>query len=542
MISIFSNKRRIYTVIEICALAGMIAFMFIFASKQSFWVDELDWMIGIITGKAVFNSRIHTGMFQILLEQGYNLPLYYIIEKPFYELMPYGEVFLLIPSIIFAVLGIVILKKAGTLIGGETMGFIAVCLAVTSTVLITQGGWNLRPYSITFCFSALTLFMYVKRLRSETGKHIILYGIALILLLFSHWFGSILALFYAFRDVCLYIRKKITLKCIFSYILAGAFIIPWFLLMVFHHTNNLSAYWGETPSVIAPIRIVYYLLSRNALYCLCFGIGFVIILFKGIKKNTEESSTIWFSMNIAIIWVIVPVLFYSKFINPSGSFYEDRYFFVLMPHIFLITGYGFLEVFRAVKGRFFTAEHTRTHLYCAVVLLFCVAYFQAYQKAYLVASRIISPYREGAEYLSKDSRVYTVNALVICSSSSSWIEYYFSKRGFTIPANVALYIPPASYQKGIFQLFVESGEYVQPVSLSVESLSKYDYIYLVEIHSAFTKEFISAIAETHTLAEERPEFANDPPKDSLLRRIILKDMFRPEHKQSFGLRLYAKTP
>lgn len=528
-------------------LVFMTVFMVLFASKQSFWVDELDWMIGIITGKSVFNNQLFTGMFQRLLEQGYNLPLYYIIEKPFYELLPYGEIFLLIPSIVFVIFGIIILKKAGALIGGKNLGFIAVCVAFSSTTLIIQGGWEIRPYSITFCFSALTLLMYAKRLKAETTKNIILYGISLILLLFSHWFGSILALFYAFTDLWLYIRKKIALKCILSYILAGVFIIPWFLLMLLYHVVDLSNYWAKPPSIIAPIQTIAYLLSNTAAYCLCFGIGFIIILFgknKKTNKETSKNANIWLIMNISIIWVIAPVLFYSRFINPSGGLYVSKYFFVLMPHIFLITGHGFLAALSAVERRFFTAEYQKKYLYGMAVLLFGISCFQSYQKAYSNITSIWEPYREVANHLSKDRRIYADNSLVICNGGSAWIEYYFNKQGLKIPANVALYHKPRHYQSQEILLFIENGGYTQPAPLSEIQLLSYNRIYLFEVHELFEKEFVSTIDRNWMLAESMPEFNRSIPDEKFLKRTV-KNMFHIRSEapqQPFGLRIYAKDP
>ncbi|MDR0567713.1 MAG: hypothetical protein LBG87_00705 [Spirochaetaceae bacterium] len=544
MITIFLKNAR--KGVGICALAGMAAFMLTFASAQSFWVDELDWMIGIITGKSVFNGRLFTGMLQILLETGYNLPLYYLIEKPFYELMPYGEAFLLIPSIIFVIAGIVILKRLGTFIGGETMGFAALCAAVTSAILITQGGWEIRPYSITFCFSAFALYRYVKRLKTETNKNILLYGLSLIPLLFSHWFGSILALCYAFTDLLRYIRKKTALRCIFSYLLAGAFIIPWFLLMLFYHISDLSSYWGKPPSIIAPIKTIAYLLSFRTAYCLCFGVGFIVVIGKAFKRNAG----VWPLMIVSVMWVIAPVWIYSKFINPAGAFYADRYFFALMPHIFLITGYGFLEIFRAVENHFFAAERGKNYFYSIIALLFCAFYFQTYQSAYRQAHSIREPYREIAAYLAEDPRIYADNTLVINSGGSAWIEYYFRKRGVAIPAAVCVYSSPAPYRGAQkVYLFIENGEYVQPTLLTEEKLAKYEYIYLAEVHGLFTEAFIGAIEKTYRLKEEK-SFKKEksqlikPGTKDILKRIV-KDALRinaSQPKTPFGLRLYAKIP
>jgi len=510
------KKQRIYNIATISALMLMTVFMFSFASKQSFWVDELDWTIGIITGKSIFNDKLFTPMFQILLEQGYNLPLYYIIIKPLYELLPYGEMFLLIPSIIFVVLGIIIMGKCGKAIGSIDIGFFAVCIAVSSSRLILQGAWELRPYSITFCFSALALLMYIRRIKTETKINILLFGISLVLLLYSHWFGSILALFYAFADLFLYFRKKISFKCIFAYFFAGILFLPWFIMMIIHQIKDLSNYWAGIPRIIEPILTVSYLLSYTVIYCFMFGIGFVVILIKCFRKNKKETpdkSTLWFILGISIVWVILPIFVYSKFINKDGSFYVQRYFFVIMPHVFLITAYGVSEVFCAVQHLSFMTVNKNEILRCVLIALFCFISFQNYQDAYSKINKISEPYREVAEHLARDKQIYSQNSLVISSSGSSWIEYYFNKRGFDIPANVA------RYSESSFILFIDEFKYIQPIIMPDDDILKYDYLYLFEVHSRFHVDFIDKIQENYLLVDERTEYGGGG---------------------RFGLRIYSK--
>jgi len=512
------RKERIYTIVTIGALACMTVFMLVFASESSFWLDELDWTIGVISGKAIFNGRLFTPMFQTLWEQGYNLPLYYIILKPLYALLPYGETFLLIPSILFVIIGIVITGKAGKIIDGTDTGFFAVCIAVSSATLIGQGGWELRPYSITFCFSSLALLMYIKRFKSETNKNILLYGVSLVLLLYSHWFGSITALFYAFTDLCLCLRKKISLRCIFAYILAGILFLPWFFMMVFHHKTDLSSYWAWVPEFMAPIKTIFYLLSNTKLYCLLFGIGFILILFKYFRKNKNvvpDVSGIWLFMSIGIIWTILPVYIYSKFINQSGSFYVERYFFVIMPHVFLITAYGFSETFYDLRRSFFYLHKQKKYLYYITIALFCFTFSENYKKA-PYSTMWGESYRQTAEYLAQDERTLSANSLIICSSGSEWIEYYFNKRGFTIPANAAM---PA---KSTARQFIDKGQYIQPILLSDEEFLRYDRLYLFEVHSNFPENYIDAIRQNYTLIDDRYDFRLSVPKTNFMKRVIKK--------------------
>ncbi|MDR1030641.1 MAG: hypothetical protein LBL76_07195 [Treponema sp.] len=538
---VFSGKTTAYRIISVCALLFMALFMTVFASKQSFWLDELDWMIGIITGKSVFNNKIFTGMFQILLEQGYNLPLYYLIEIPFYYLLPYGETFLLIPSIVFVILGIAILSRAGKLIGGEDIGFFTLCVSVTSSTLIIQGGWEIRPYSISFCFSALTFLMFIKRLQVETKKNIACYGMALLLLLYSHWFGSILAIFYGFTDLYLCIKKKISFKCLLAYMFAGMLFLPWFCLMVFHHANDLGDYWAQIPRIIEPVLTIRYLLSNTVTYCLLFAAGFFIITIRWIQvrhKARPLTVSIWLFMIAGIIWTIVPIFIYSRFINRSGSFYVSRYFFVIMPFVFLIVAYTISEIYAPIVH--VQSNRKKQIFYVVIILWFCFIGFQNYRRAYLNITAIHEPYRETAEYVSKDRRIYEDDSLILSSSGSAWIEYYFNKRGYTIPCNVAVYTK--KYQT--VNIFITGGVYREPLALTEDQLLTYKHLYLFEVHECFPEEYMRNIEKNYPLLEEIPGFSPAPLVSSGLATLV-KNTLGLSNPQApapvpFGLRLYSR--
>jgi hypothetical protein len=492
-----NSKQKMYYIISACALVFMAAFMITFASRQSFWVDEM-WQISCARNKNIVD------ICRELFHSPYNLPLYALIAAFFYHIMPYGEVFLLIPSIAFVIAGIIILSKAGRLIGGEDIGFYTLCIAVTSSTLMTQGGWELRPYSITFCFSALTLLMFVKRLNNETKTTIAAYGISLVLLMYSHWFGTILATFYAFTDLYLYLRKKIAIKCIWSYILAVAIFLPWFLLIVIYHVPNLGSYWAGIPGYKEPILTIRYLLSSSNIYYLLFGFAFIVILIKGrhrLKNETSPVLNVWGFMIFAVVYEIAPIFVYSRFINQGGSFYVYRYFFAIMPFVFLITAYAVAEVRTIIQHEYLSNTNKKSLWYVLIPLLFCFTGFQSYRQAYSNISAIYQPYRQAAEYLAQDEQIYTKNTLVVSSNGftigTAWIEYYFNKRRFSIPENVAV---PTGDDKLL--LFISDGEYIEPRLINEDEFLKYKYLYLFEVHDTFSKSLINTIKNEYPLVEE----------------------------------------
>ena len=184
-----------YHIVGYTLLAMMAIVMLSLSSAQSFWLDELEWTIGKVANKSF--AEITTQ----LLEDGYNMPLYYYTLAILYPLVPFGEVYLCALSIIFVLIGIIFTRLAAREIGGERLGFTALCIASLSSVLMIQGGWEVRPYAFYFCFSALTLWLWFRRTKNENRRNITAFGIAMTFLLYSHWFGVVLLAFYGISDL-----------------------------------------------------------------------------------------------------------------------------------------------------------------------------------------------------------------------------------------------------------------------------------------------------------------------------------------------------
>lgn len=485
-------------IISFILLLLMIIIMVAYGSSQSFWTDELKWSIGKVSG----NNFI--GICKQLLADGYNMPLYYWILAIVYKYMPYGEVYLLIPSFLFVIAGIIFLSLTAKKLHGASLSFITLCLCTISSVLMTQGGWELRPYAIFFCLSALTLLSYVCRMQQEIGRNIVFYGLAMILLLYSHWFGAVLLLFYGITDIILFIKKRISLKFIVSYIIAGIAFLPWFILMVLSVSNDLSSYWADIPRLVSILFSIKYLLSGSFL-CFCiFALGSLLILLSFCKtirlKEYDTSVILWMQLLMSVFWVIGITFLYSKLINPNGSIYMNRYFFAVLPHVILITGYGICCLINKA-GSMMMEESKKSKRFTAIVMicLFAVVGFSNYSSAIFSVTSISEPYREAAEHLAADSKVYSKDSLVISSTeANTWVEYYFEKRGFKVPNNVAA-------GSSSISIFVKEQQHIESTPIFNEDILEYNNIFLFEEHTEFSDSFIKFIEDNYTQAQSYPE-------------------------------------
>jgi len=458
-----------YRVIGVGLLVIMTVVMIAYSSAQSFWVDELYWTIGKVANKNFVEITTQ------LLKEGYNMPLYYYVLAIIYPLVPYGEGYLLSLSIAAIVIGILFLYFASKKIGGETLAFITLCTACLSSILMIQGGWEVRPYAFYFCFSALTMWIYFSRIQNENKKNILLLGVSMILLIYSHLFGVVLVAFYGIGDLFLLIIRKIKINCIISYLMAAGAALMWFIPMRSMLETNPRVYWVGAPRFRAPIKTIQWLLSNNVflwiVFLLALVVGFLYYFHVIRTKKWDIKWFLWLQTLLCIGWVIGLAFFYSRWINPNGSVYLERYFFSLVPHALLIVAFGLLGIYNILKNGGMISPKLGAGFLAVFFLMIGVI---NYQSAISTITSIFEPYREVAEYLTQTGYAYEDRTLIaIDSANASVLEYYYSKRGYDLPDYVEILY-------GDFLLIAKNGAYVFK-KFTVQDIMEYDKVYYARI-------------------------------------------------------------
>lgn len=434
------KKKYIYRILNYAILVFMLVFLILNASAQSFWSDEMSTIGYIRSGTSLFDM-----IKGYMVVDAVNLPLYPLILYVVYRIVPYGEVYLLLPSIIFTISAIWIIGRIGYLCGDEDNELCAIGLGSVSYWLICRGAWDIRCYSLLILLSALTLYFYMRRMKEENSKNIVCYGICMLMLFYTHWFGSIMMIFFAFYDLVLYIRKKITVRCIGSYLLAGGLFLPWCIGMLATTTRNLLGNNAASkPPTVESIEEVFIYLSGNSFLgkvILYWGIvvGIVCCL-----KNRKRGCDKLFLLLGSCSWLIGVVYVYCAYINPSGSFFENKYFFVLLPQILLIMSYGLsttkrvIVSFISMRKKQFLKVIELLFIFMGMLLYGRLAWSNCVEcKAFSQEMRM--PYRQCAEYLTEAGEIYEEDVLLVSAETSNlteaWYDYYFRKRGFDIPRN-----------------------------------------------------------------------------------------------------------
>ena len=491
------TKKRIYNIISYTFLFIMFVIMCMNASRQSFWIDELDYCVEFISRSSLFD------MINGLLKTVYNLPLYYLVMFPIYKIAPYGEFWILLPNIIITLISTIIMKKIGEKIGGEDYGFVAMCLTISSYILIYNGAFELRPYAFLFFFSALTFYRYICKIKDNNKKNNILFVISMILLAYTHWFGCLSVVFYFIIDTYFCIKKRIPISYILQYFIVGFTFLPWFVFTLLMHTSNISQYWANIPNLGSVIEMIQFLLSDNKICFLLFIIGLIFfLLLKILKIKKKYDNYIKFCI-CGIVFATSTIFIYSRFINNQGSLFVNRYFFCILPYVLIITALPLYELLnlkisfenkpKELSNKDIKISKILTII--IVVILFIIITCQNYYNLYRECKSYLNPYREISDVLISSPEIYDENCAVITSQGKAYLNYYFEKRGKRIPLNAYTQV------FGLRQV-VKNGEKVEIKKLENEELLNYNVLYLCNVSAWFDRDFLEFIEENYTMREK----------------------------------------
>lgn len=297
-------RRDLKKIIYYATIIIIFIFIICFGIKKylntSFWLDELS-SIAIISKHQSFGK-----IFEFFTTcEVYNLPLYSIFLFFSYRIFGYTEFSLLLPGIVFSLIGLCFLAKIISTFFGRKVAILIFIITCSSGLFINNIFWEVRCYGLLFMLSCIFMFCYINRLKNENIKQIITLGIVGLMLAFTHWFGGLLLSMYFLTDVYLFLKKRININCFLSYALIAMFFLPWLILIIINHTVDISTFWIETPTIINIITYSNYL----------FGIGS--------GNNDIQISNIVFS-SLFLLSIILILKFDKKKINNKLNINYNR--------------------------------------------------------------------------------------------------------------------------------------------------------------------------------------------------------------------------
>ncbi len=473
------HKVKIYLILNIVILLAMALFMLLTANRQSLWLDELRWTMGYVQG----------GFFEMLSSLSttlYNLPLFYIVGFFTYKIFPVGEIWLMLPSIIFVICGVWFLYLTIKNLYGFELATLASFIASVSLVLISFAGLQFRPYALMFMLVCLCLYFYQKRLSNPSIKNILLLGVMYLLLAYTHWFGILFVAVLGVYDFVLCCIKKQTFKVLISYVIAVVLFIPWFLVAVINSVYSLTDYWASKPTLKYPMYVISAFTNGNIVFSYMFFLGYISYIVQHIvallkKENfANKRITLLFSIIIPIVFALV--MFYSGVINPSGSLCVDRYFIIIFPFVVFFTAYFVYFLFCIIKK--FIKRQLISNIIIGLILMLIVPYmfYSSYSLAlkqkYMVPNEM---YGEVATYLDASGDMEREDVVLLqIDSSDVWLKYYVGNKGDYSIQNYYTHC----FSKEI-DILVKDGnkttEKTDPIGL-LEDIEEFNIVYLFYDH------------------------------------------------------------
>lgn len=420
--------------------AVMFLGMVIYSGYQEFWYDEV-YQLGL--------SGSEKGIGDLLYEyaqlKDYTPPLYALISYVWMRLVPFSFRYFLLLSELMTAAGVWLVALAGEKIGGKKMGILAELFAATSTVLVQAAGYEFRSYGLYFMASALVLCRLLKRLGStERGRFAgVSDTLALVLLLYSHYYGSVLFGVLFCIELFFVIRKRQKAKILVPYFVSGLSFLPWLVLVFVNRTRSMTEFWIQPPDLQSVITLFRYLCSDNecVLALFCFGIAGCIVtaVYRAAKRKRssgyssdqplDQPLEAW---NIyvpgLVIGTVGAMFLYGAVINPSGGIFYDRYFIGLLPCCFLLMAHGVIVIWnrllveRTERGRVFAGI-------CAALFLFVLfgngnTFFDDIKKKPALS------YTSSVGALSRKEDISSPETVVVTSDNShvrAGVELYFEK-------------------------------------------------------------------------------------------------------------------
>ena len=324
------------------------------AATTSLWLDE------------VFQVEYcrTSSLAQVLAIDPYTPPLFNLIAWCWYRVVPYGELWLRLPSIAFVVGSVPLVAACGRRIGGRRTGFLAAFLLVINAKVFTQMGLTFRTYGLLLLLSTLLVYLQLRRMQTPMERfswRLTAAAAATMLALgYTHYFGVLLACTFFAVDLYLLARGRldgIRGKVFASYVVAVVGYLPW-LAVVAHSFAHLSSaasssavnHWHDAAAAVNVHSLLYWLCGECAETLGLFHVAAIVVVVVGVYRCARHEFDWRAEMPLIVLLCSVVIMVgavwgYSTFANPDSMLWVERYFTPLVPCIVLVSAWGTAKIF-----------------------------------------------------------------------------------------------------------------------------------------------------------------------------------------------------
>lgn len=398
-----------------------------YADRVSLWADELSQI-------AFSDGTIKEAINYCLSMKDCSPPLAEICSTIWYRIAPYGENWLLLPTILLSSLSVFLVGMICERLHGKYCGILAAIMFALSEKVWLNVAYEFRAYAYFIFFSALAYYCHMRRVKGEKIFSFF-FSLSLVGLAMSHYFGMIACAFFFLADLYLLTRKQLKIKHALDYLLPGGISIFWLMAVFattlqYKKTKDIMNY-RPVPG-FSNIRSMLQFLTGDfeiAYWILLAGIA--AVLAGRIYQDKEQFNLKTFYLEFStleIVGTVILLLVYGNFVNKESTMWANRYFLGLLLHVIILSASVLYRITAIAKDR------------PAVQRIFCLFITFAFGLnclSVISTSKSTShPYREAADWIySQNNFIFNNDTMIILGGGNAgsivdgFITYYITRQG-----------------------------------------------------------------------------------------------------------------
>ena len=390
--------------------------------QKEFWYDEMA-MVGFVGGDTTIPDILHT----YLTVEASNLPLYALLLWPVYHCLPAQEVCLLSLSMLLTFGGVAFLGLFAHKRYGKPAAILSLALCLCSNTVRNRIGLELRAYSLMFFGGTFSLYMLLLLHEKRSKRRYVLTGLALVILVFSHYFGVLTFAILAGGALVVVLCRREKKSYLAPFIAAGLLFVPWFAATRMMTSVSSENFWIPRPAFADVPKAVAYLLGGNAILCGLFGLGWIMLLAVLIRKKQWISPESF--MLLTPVAVLGGVFVYSRYLSKGGGLFENRYFIAVLPMLLLTVAAAFQQYWDLCEKK--------KALRILPLLLLLPALYMGNHKAHVEAICQMRDASDSAVYLLQQGDLEDDDVKIVALSydpigdycAYGWADFYLRRQG-----------------------------------------------------------------------------------------------------------------
>lgn len=395
---------------------------FNYGKESSFWYDEV-WNLGWIYTENPNKSYI----------------IFDLLQRLWFNIVPYGQEYLLIFSEFFVAVAIYICGLIGRMYKDCFTGILTAVLFASSSTVMVQCSLEFRPYGMLMFAIAIMVYNFLKK-QSECGKEktltVLRYGLSLVLVMDCHEFGIATAGLMMLFDLVQVLKKRSSKKVWLEFVFPGIYGVYWLITQFAFNLGFVNNYsWTSSPNTKSVINCIIELCGNNSFVLLMLILGIIFIsgdIIRGLVGNDIKTVTV---SSISIIGVPILLftanILYSAIVNPENSLFVNRYMTPCIVYFDLIAANAIHKIITLVychDEKITFNNKAFSNILCIVIgigVFLCTYEWVRFNHSH-------ENYKGAGEWLMTQNDIYCDTTLCIVMGKPSvndGFEYYLSKKG-----------------------------------------------------------------------------------------------------------------